>query len=105
MAEHDGAREAREGHAAQEKTKYGYTRNTWSTKECAGTWCKRKVPPADGTVDVIVKLGGAAITVKDGEPDTPNLDALITCCRKIADAVNTHGLYLTSPPMTNNTSR
>ena len=49
------------------------------------------MPPADGTVDVIVKLGGAAITVKDGEPDTPNLDALITCCQKIADAVNTHG--------------
>ena len=44
------------------------------------TWCARKVPPADGTVDVIVKLGGAAITVKDGEPDTPNLDALKTCC-------------------------
>jgi len=68
------------------------------TKECAGgTWCARKVPPADGTVDVIVKLGGAAITVKDGEPDTPNLDALITCCRKIADAVNTHGLYHKPP--------
>ena len=59
-----------------------------------GTWCARKVPPADGTVDVIVKLGGAAITVKDGEPDTPNLDALITCCQKIADAVNTHGYTL-----------
>ena len=55
------------------------------------TWCARKVPPADGTVDVIVKLGGAAITVKDGEPDTPNLDALKTCCREIAYAVNTHG--------------
>ena len=53
-------------------------------------WCARKVPPADGTVDVIVKLGGAAITVKDGEPDTPNLDALKICCEKIADAVNTH---------------
>jgi len=48
------------------------------------------VPPADGTVDVIVKLGGAAITVKDGDPDTPDLDALITCCRKIADAVHTN---------------
>ena len=55
------------------------------------TWCARKVPPADGTVDVIVKLGGAAITVKDGEPDTPNLGALKICCEKIADAVNTHG--------------
>ena len=55
------------------------------------TWCERKVPPADGTVDVIVKLGGAAITVKDGDPDTPDLDALITCCGTIADAVNTHG--------------
>ena len=54
-------------------------------------WCERKVPPADGTVDVIVKLGGAAITVKDGDPDTPDLDALITCCGTIADAVNTHG--------------
>ena len=75
MAEHDGAREAREGHAAQEKTKYGCTRRV---RRC--TWCERKVPPADGTVDVIVKLGGAAITVKDGEPDTPNLDALKTCC-------------------------
>jgi len=53
-------------------------------------WCERKVPPADGTVDVIVKLGGAAITVKDGDPDTPDLDALITCCRKIADAVHTN---------------
>ena len=55
------------------------------------TWCKRKVPPADGTVDVIVKLGGAAITVKDGEPDTPDLDALKTCCGKIADVVDTRG--------------
>ena len=54
-------------------------------------WCERKVPPADGTVDVIVKLGGAAITVKDGDPDTPNLDALIDLLREIADAVNTHG--------------
>ena len=54
-------------------------------------WCERKVPPADGTVDVIVKLGGAAITVKDGEPDTPDLDALKICCGTIADAVNTHG--------------
>ena len=61
-----------------------------------GTWCARKVPPADGTVDVIVKLGGAAITVKDGEPDTPNLGALKICCEKIADAVNTHG-YTLSP--------
>jgi isopentenyl phosphate kinase len=60
------------------------------------TWCARKVPPADGTVDVIVKLGGAAITVKDGEPDTPNLGALKICCEKIADAVNTHG-YTLSP--------
>ena len=59
-----------------------------------GTWCARKVPPADGTVDVIVKLGGAAITVKDGEPDTPNLDALKTCCWEIANAVNTHGYTL-----------
>ena len=56
----------------------------------AGKGCRRKVPPADGTVDVIVKLGGAAITVKDGDPDTPDLDALITCCRKIADAVHTN---------------
>jgi isopentenyl phosphate kinase len=47
-------------------------------------------------VDVIVKLGGAAITVKDGEPDTPNLDALKTCCWEIANAVNTHG-RTTSP--------
>ena len=54
-------------------------------------WCERKVPPADGTVDVIVKLGGAAITVKDGDPDTPDLDALKICCGTIADAVNTHG--------------
>ena len=60
------------------------------------TWCARKVPPADGTVDGIVKLGGAAITVKDGEPDTPNLGALKICCEKIADAVNTHG-YTLSP--------
>ena len=60
-------------------------------KSVPSTWCKRKVPPADGTVDVIVKLGGAAITVKDGEPDTPDLDALKTCCGTIADAVNTHG--------------
>ena len=59
-------------------------------------WCERRVPPADGTVDVIVKLGGAAITVKDGEPDTPNLGALKICCEKIADAVNTHG-YTLSP--------
>jgi len=57
----------------------------------AGKECRRKVPQADGTVDVIVKLGGAAITVKDGDPDTPDLDALITCCGTIADAVNTHG--------------
>ena len=55
------------------------------------TWCERKVPPADGTVDVIVKLGGAAITVKDGDPDTPNFEALWTICWKIAEAVNTHG--------------
>ena len=47
-------------------------------------------------MDVIVKLGGAAITVKDGEPDTPNLDALKTCCWEIANAVNTHGCT-TSP--------
>ena len=60
-------------------------------KSVPSTWCKRKVPPADGTVDVIVKLGGAAITVKDGEPDTPDLDALKICCGTIADAVNTHG--------------
>ena len=65
-------------------------------KSVPSTWCKRKVPPADGTVDVIVKLGGAAITVKDGEPDTPNLDALKTCCWEIANAVNTHG-RTTSP--------
>ena len=60
-------------------------------KSVPSTWCKRKVPPADGTVDVIVKLGGAAITVKDGEPDTPDLDALKTCCGKIADVVDTRG--------------
>ena len=65
-------------------------------KSVPATWCARKVPPADGTVDVIVKLGGAAITVKDGEPDTPNLDALKTCCWEIANAVNTHG-RTTSP--------
>ena len=45
----------------------------------------RVAPPADGTVDVIVKLGGAAITIKDGEPDTLNVDALITCCDAIAE--------------------
>lgn len=49
----------------------------------------RVAPPADGTVDVIVKLGGAAITVKDGEPDTLNDDALETCCGAIADATQT----------------
>ena len=65
-------------------------------KSAPATDCRRKVPPADGTVDVIVKLGGAAITVKDGEPDTPNLDALKTCCWEIANAVNTHG-RTTSP--------
>ena len=36
-------------------------------------------------MDVIVKLGGAAITIKDGEPDTLNVDALITCCDAIAE--------------------
>ena len=45
----------------------------------------RVAPPADGTVDVIVKLGGAAITIKDGEPDTLNVDALETCCNAIAE--------------------
>ena len=45
----------------------------------------RVAPPADGTVDVIVKLGGAAITIKDGEPDTLNVDALKTCCNAIAE--------------------
>ena len=45
----------------------------------------RVAPPADGTVDVIVKLGGAAITIKDGEPDTLNVDALVTCCDAIAE--------------------
>ena len=60
-------------------------------KSAPATDCRRKVPPADGTVDVIVKLGGAAITVKDGEPDTPDLDALKTCCGKIADVVDTRG--------------
>lgn len=52
-------------------------------------WITRVAPPADGTVDVIVKLGGAAITVKDGEPDTLNDDALETCCGAIADALPT----------------
>ena len=45
----------------------------------------RVAPPADGTVDVIVKLGGAAITIKDGEPDTLNVGALKTCCDAIAE--------------------
>ena len=36
-------------------------------------------------MDVIVKLGGAAITIKDGEPDTLNVDALVTCCDAIAE--------------------
>ena len=45
----------------------------------------RVAPPADGTVDVIVKLGGAAITFKDGEPDTLNVGALKTCCDAIAE--------------------
>ena len=36
-------------------------------------------------MDVIVKLGGAAITIKDGEPDTLNVDALKTCCDAIAE--------------------
>ena len=49
----------------------------------------RVAPPADGTVDVIVKLGGAAITVKDGEPDTLNDEALETCCYAIAEVVRT----------------
>ena len=49
----------------------------------------RAAPPADGTVDVIVKLGGAAITVKDGDPDTLNDEALGTCCYAIAEVVQT----------------
>jgi len=49
----------------------------------------RAAPPADGTVDVIVKLGGAAITVKDGDPDTLNVEALGACCYAIAEVVQT----------------
>ena len=52
-------------------------------------WVTRVAPPADGTVDVIVKFGGAAITVKDGEPDTLNDEALGACCASIAEVVRT----------------
>lgn len=73
-----------------------YKKPVVARKSAPATWCERRVPPADGTVDVIVKLGGAAITVKDGDPDTPNLDALEICCQEIASAVNTHAWNTTS---------
>ena len=57
----------------------------WARKSAPLRKVTRVAPPADGTVDVIVKLGGAAITIKDGEPDTLNVDALITCCDAIAE--------------------
>ena len=57
----------------------------WARKSAPLRKVPRVAPPADGTVDVIVKLGGAAITIKDGEPDTLNVDALVTCCDAIAE--------------------
>ena len=58
-------------------------------KQAPVRWVTRGAPPADGSVDVIVKFGGAAITVKDGEPDTLNDEALETCCYAIAEVVRT----------------
>ena len=58
-------------------------------KQAPVRWVTRGAPPADGSVDVIVKFGGAAITVKDGEPDTLNVNALGACCASIAEVVRT----------------
>ena len=58
-------------------------------KQAPVRWVTRGAPPADGSVDVIVKFGGAAITVKDGEPDTLNDEALGACCASIAEVVRT----------------